>query len=391
MLETTLRNVVHTASLAACTLVTVTVDTTQSLITSCLVDPLVVLKSAVVGTETWDMTLTVARVRRTLVTVTIATSVLTVRLLSPCTIHTLVSLVAHTFELPVGTVDTLTILTECGGRTCGVSTVVRVPGVVITVESTVIGILVTVVPALCPTLVSSGSTAVTVTRSIVALVAATQLVWINVSSVAVEAISLTTRSAVLCIDTSTVTRLLAVTLAVTGVVTTAGTGNGVPLVELTVRTTVACLTVRTHIGVRGTTVTNTVRTSVRTVLREYPRVGLADEDVTTNTLHRASGTRSNTLTVLTDARHVRGVTTVVTARPIVLLTSVMTVTAVAVPTTPACSVTLVGSELTGVTFTTGSVTTEGATQRLRINVGSVTVHIVVTATTALELREHTCT
>jgi len=266
VLETTLRYVVHTASLAFCTLVAVTVDTTQGLATSSLVNPLVVLQRTVVGTNPRGITVTDSLSRRTLVAVTVGASVLTVRLLCPSTIHTLVGLVAHTLELPVGTVDTLAILTKRGGRTCGVTAIIRVPGVVVTVESTVVGILVTVVPTLRPTLVSSGRTAITVARRSVAVVTAAQLVRINVVTIAVEAVRLTARVSILGIDTGSVTRLLTVTLTVATIVTTAGAGNGVPLVELTVRTTVARLTVSTNVGVWRTSVTYTVRTAIGAVL-----------------------------------------------------------------------------------------------------------------------------
>ena len=88
-----------------------------------------------------------------------------------------------------------------------------------------------------------------------------------------------------------------------------------------------------------------------TVLGVDPAIGLTGEDVVANTLHRILGTGSNTLTVLTNARHIRGVTTIVTARPSMLGAIVFTVTAIAVPSTPTRAVTLVLTELTVVTLT----------------------------------------
>ena len=180
------------------------------------------------------------------------------------------------------------------------------------------------------------------------------------------------------------------TLTVLGVVTTCSTVEYVEFEELTVRTTVFRNRSGTSIRTAGTLVTVAIGTSVSTLLGVDPAIGLTGEDVVANTLHRVLSTGGDTLTVLTNARHVRGVTTVVTARPGVLCIIVFTVTAIAVPPTPACAVALVGSELTVVTLTGFRVTVVSTTQSAWVNVRSVTVEAVRASTQASVLCIHTC-
>ena len=69
---------------------------------------------------------------------------------------------------------------------------------------------------------------------------------------------------------------------------------------------------------------------------------------------------------------------------------VFTVTAVVVPTAPARPVTLVGSEFTVITLSRLCITVVPATQSTWINVRTVTVEAVGTATQATLLRIDTC-
>ena len=169
------------------------------------------------------------------------------------------------------------------------------------------------------------------------------------------------------IHTSTVSR--SGTLTVVGVVATSGTLVGIPFVELTIVATVACGSTRTSIlAGAGTFVTVSIAATILTVLGEHPAVAVTDKDIVANTLQGPIGTGSVALTVATNARHVRGVTTVVATGPGVLVAIKVTVTAVAVPTTPACSVTLVGILHTVVAVTSGSSTTVRCVTSLRVPV-----------------------
>lgn len=120
-----------------------------------------------------------------------------------------------------------------------------------------------------------------------------------------------------------------------------------------------CLSVGALIGVRGTSVTVAVRTTVLTLLGVVPTVVGAREDIVTNTLDRAIGTGRHTLTILTSAR---GATAVLRARPGVFGTIVFAVTAVVVRTT---SVTVVVTKLTIITGTSLRVTSVGTTVGIR--------------------------
>ena len=150
--------------------------------------------------------------------------------------------------------------------------------------------------------------------------------------------------------------------------TTCSTLVDVQFVELTVRTTMLRGGSGTRVRVRGTLVTVAAGTSVGTLFGVDPSTVGTGEDVVANTLHRVLSTGGDTLTVLTNARHVRGVTTVVATGPGVLVAIKVTVTAVAVPTTPACSVTLVGILHTVVAVTSGSSTTVRCVTSLRVPV-----------------------
>ena len=284
----------------------------------------------------------------------------TVFAVDPSVVQTGINLIAHTLGSTVGTVlVALTIATDVG-HARAVTTVQFTDGPLGSTVVAMLRVTIPTTPTTAHTIVATSLTVVTQTTLCVASIS-TLLVGIRVqASVTVEAVVASTNALVRGRCT-VVVGIEHCTSTVTGVVTTTGTLLGIPLVELTVGTTVLRNAIRTGVRIRGTLVTVTVATTILTLLGVNPTVVLAGEDIIADTLGRTIRTGSNTLTVLTNARHVRGVTTVVTARPSMLGAIVFTVTAVAVPSAPACAVTLVGSELTVVTLTRLGVTVVSAT------------------------------